>query len=325
MVRQLLSLSKKQEFDFTPVDLNASMKRIEEICKNSLDKSIDLNFKFAEKECIISADETQTEQVLLNICINASHAMTIMRNENEPQGGILSTEIEEIKADHHFIVTHPEAEVKSSYWKVSLRDTGVGIDTTTAAKIFDPFFTTKDQGEGSGLGLSMAYNIVKQHGGFIDLYSEKNIGTTFNVYFPVLRKHKLTVNKVEDEIPCSKGLILVIDDEISMRKVAKDILEECGYDVIVAENGQEGVNIFRKRHSEIAAILLDMAMPKKSGKDAYLEMRKIDKNLRVLLTSGFKQDERVQAVLDLGIQQFIQKPYTLDKLARAMYHLTNIE
>lgn len=322
MVQQLLSLTRKQELSLTPVNLNTTMKNVMEICKNSFDKSIALDFVLGEDDYIVSADPTQIEQVLLNLCINANHAMTIMRDAGEKSGGQLTVEIEKIKADKHFGNAHPESQEDMDYWKLSVRDTGIGMDTTTAVKIFDPFFSTKEKGTGSGLGLTMVYNIVKQHKGFIDVYSEKGLGTTFNVFLPVLQKKEMIDAGSEHfKIPEGEGLILVIDDEQPMREVAAEILEECGYTVLLAEDGEEGIEIYRENNGEILLIVLDMVMPNKSGKEAYLEMKEINPDLKVLLASGFKQDERVEAVLKLGVQGFIQKPYTLERLATAVNDL----
>gem|GEM_PF-3101629 len=324
IVKQLLVLSRKQEVSFAPVDLNTTIKHVMAICQNTFDKCVELKPAYYVQKAMIKADMVQIEQVLLNLCVNGYHAMTMMRKDGEKHGGMLLLNIDRIHADKHFCNTHPEAESGKDYWILSVRDTGVGMETKTVAKIFDPCFTTKIKGKGTGLGLAMVYNIIHQHNGFIDVYSEINIGSTFNVYMPVLLGEGIEERAEESpEISRGEGLILVVDDDTVVRQTARDILEECGYEVIMAENGEEGVEVFRQRHKEIRAILLDLIMPKKSGKDAFLEMREIDRNLKVLLTSGFKQDERLEAVLKLGVQGFIQKPYTLEKLAKAMSEVLN--
>ena len=170
LVKQLLSISSKQEMTLEPVDLDITIEHVMQICRNSFDKCIDLETLFSGTKAMINASPTQIEQVLLNLCVNAAHAMTTMRKEDEPQGGKLTVSLKKIFADKNFCIAHPEAH-ELEYWALTVQDTGVGMDTKTVAKIFDPFFTTKQKDKGTGLGLAMAYNIVQQHGGFIDVYS----------------------------------------------------------------------------------------------------------------------------------------------------------
>jgi CheY-like chemotaxis protein len=193
------------------------------------------------------------------------------------------------------------------------------MDQQTIARIFLPFFTTKSRDLGTGLGLSMVYTIIQQHKGFIDVYSERGKGSVFSIYLPVLKG----VNTGDEatartNVPCGEGTVLIIDDEDLMRTVAKKILEKCGYSVLTASDGLEGVKIFRKKHREILCVLLDLAMPKKSGDIIYDELKEIDKNVKVVLTSGFRKDERVELAMTKGIDAFMQKPYTMEKLAQVI-------
>ncbi|MFZ5570733.1 MAG: response regulator [Thermodesulfobacteriota bacterium] len=321
LVNQLLSIARKQEMNFEPVDLNATIDHVMKICANSLDKCIELDGRPYPGKAMIHASPTQTEQVLLNLCVNAAHAMTTMRKPGERQGGKLTVAIEAIYADDKFRVTHPEAK-PIRYWVLSVQDTGVGMDTKTVAKIFDPFFTTKEKEKGTGLGLAMVYNIVHQIGGFIDVYTEVGLGSTFNVYIPELEEARMGGKaRPEVEMVAGQGLVLIVDDEEMIRNTAGEMLEICGYSVILAADGEEALTIFRKRHQEISVILLDMIMPKKSGKETYLEMKKITPDLKVLFSSGFKQDERVEEVLRLGVQGFVQKPYSLQVLSGAIHRV----
>jgi CheY-like chemotaxis protein len=197
-------------------------------------------------------------------------------------------------------------------------DTGNGMDQKTIARIFDPFFTTKEKFHGTGLGLSMVFSIVHQYGGFIEVFSQPGIGSNFMVYFPVIEFDSTLekVVKLEEEIPTGTGLILVIDDEEIIRQTAESMLIECGYNVILAADGEEGCEIFREKKSEIKMVILDMSMPKISGKDTYLKLKEIYPPVKVLLTSGFRQDERVQEVINFGVTGFIQKPFSLTELAK---------
>ncbi len=315
IVNQLLTLSRKQESKLIPVNLNESISNTVEICSNSFDKSISIETQLNNQNTMIMADPTQIEQVLLNLCVNAAHAMTIMRNKDVQWGGYLNLSISPIMADKHFISINPDAE-KGLYWNLSIKDSGIGIRKEILDKIFDPFFSTKEKGKGTGLGLSMVYNIVHQHNGFINIYSEPGIGTTFNLYFPLLENISSQQKKqIDKNYLHGQGSILVIDDEEIMRKIARDILTECGYSVITAKNGKFGLEEYKKNKDTIKAVLLDMIMPELSGKETYKELKKINPNIKVLLCSGFRRDKRVEETIKMGIDGFIQKPYTLEKLA----------
>jgi len=316
MVQQLLTLSKKTEISHKPLDLNTALKNVIQICRNTFEKSIEIYTDYSSLPAIIEGDPSQIEQVLLNLSINASHAMTIMREKNDKQGGKLTLSLRKITADKYFCSIHPEA-VAGKYWVVSQSDTGVGIDSKNIHKIFDPFFTTKERERGTGLGLSMVYSIVHQHGGFIDVYSEPGTGSTFNIYLPEFSEEALyEISTQEYGIEKGEGIILVIDDEDIVRLMAENILIECGYEVILAENGREGISIYSSRKNEIKSVLLDMAMPVMSGKEVYLELKKINPEVKVLLASGFRQDDRVQETLALGVNGFIQKPYSITELSK---------
>jgi len=318
MVQQLLTLSRKQDTQFYPMDLKTTLWNVQNIIKNTFDKSINIHMQVPPEKAMAKADATHMEQALLNLCVNAGHAMTIMRSAQEPQGGTLTISLDQVRADADFCKIRPEAK-QIDYWRISVEDTGVGMTPQTIAKIFVPFFTTKEKGKGTGLGLSMVYNIVQQHSGFINIYSEEGQGTTFDVYIPVL--HNGEIRETQEkcfELPQGKGIILVVDDEEIMRQAAGAILKKCGYEVLTASDGLQALQIFGKRYQEIACVLLDLVMPQKSGEQVYLEMKKIDSRVKVIMTSGFKQDERVTFALAQGVNAFIQKPYTLEKLSEVI-------
>ncbi|MFH1214950.1 MAG: PAS domain S-box protein [Pseudomonadota bacterium] len=320
MVRQLLALSRKQDVDLIPVDLNLSIRHVRKIGENTFDKSIKIIVQPAETPAYVMADPTQIEQVILNICINAAHAMTIMR-ENDAWGGTLIVGLRKIEADPIFAKTHPEAK-EGPYWQLSISDTGVGMDTKTVSKIFDPFFTTKEKNKGTGLGLAMAYNIVRQIEGFIDVYSEEGLGSTFNIYIPLLEKTTLALGEEKKpKIYRGQGGVLVIDDDEILRETARAILESVGYTVFTANDGHEGVAVYRDNQEKIHVVMLDLVMPIMSGREAYVELRKINNKVKVLLVSGFRHDTRVEEVLQLGVDKFLQKPYTIENLTRSLQEL----
>ncbi|MDD4156410.1 MAG: response regulator [Candidatus Cloacimonetes bacterium] len=322
MVNNLLTLSRKQESNFTYFDLNMAINSIEKISKNTFDKSINLDFKYYPEECIIYADINQIEQSLLNVCVNAAHAMTIMKKQETTQGGVLSVQIDKIIMDKHLYKKHPEAFINKEYWIISVSDTGVGIENSIINKIFDPFFTTKEKGKGTGLGLSMVYSIIQLHNGFIDLYSELNRGTTVNIYLPVPKeKISLKTQSVSDDLIKGQGTILVIDDEQMIRETYKEMLSECGYDFLLAENGLQGIDLYKNNIDKIKLVILDMSMPILSGIETYRQLKIIDPKIKVLMASGFRQDERAKQAMDEGVNKFLQKPFTINKLSSAIAEL----
>jgi len=325
MIKQLMTLSRKHDLATAPVDLNYSVKNVIKICKYSFPKSVILDAYYQEEPALIEADPTQIEQVLLNLCVNASHAMTLMRDNLEDQGGTLFISIKLIRADSHFVKANPEALQDGEYCQVSVSDTGIGMNRDVISQIFTPFFTTKGQQEGSGLGLAMVYNIVRQHQGFINVYSEPGTGTTFNIYLPRLKKKGYKEKKAgaSGSLPQGEGLVLIVDDELMMRTIAEGILNECGFDVITAEDGNRALDIFKEYRDEVRLVLLDMAMPGKSGLEVFKIIREIKPACKVLIVSGFSQDQRVSRVMEIGADGFLPKPYSSVALAIKVQEILN--
>jgi len=322
VVKQLLTLSRKEEFSFQTVDLNSTINHVIQICKNTFDKRIELDPLYLDEPAVVYADPNQIEQALLNLCVNSAHAMTIMKKKGEPWGGKLTVSLQHYHADKEFCANHPGVE-EGFYWMLSVKDEGTGMSREMIENIFSPFYTTKSQEMGTGLGLSMVFNIIKQHKGLITVYSEIGQGSRFNIYLPVLTGEEIITETsvTEQKEFLGEGLILVIDDEPIMRKIAKKILMDSGYEVISADDGIRGIELYKKHQTDIRLVLLDMQMPKKDGKETYLELKKIDETVKVILTSGFKKDERVEEILALGINDFIEKPYTFKQLAEAVYQV----
>jgi len=325
LVKQLLAVASKQDLAKIPVNINIAVNHIVKISKNTFDKSVEIQFSYYPTPALTNADPVQIEQVLLNLCINAYHSMTIMRDEDELQGGVITIDIKKIHADDLFLQMHPEA-LKIDYWVISIGDTGVGMNKKTLGRIFEPFFTTKKntQVKGSGLGLTMVYNIIHAHSGFIDAYSEPKSGSVFNVYLPVLeQEYKASTRGIKEELIRGEGTVLIVDDEEIIRITTQKMLQTSGYNVILAENGEEGVRVFEQNRDVIDAVILDMAMPKKSGRDTFYEMKKIDPDVKVLLATGYKNDERAEEIIKSGVKGFIQKPCTIYELSEAIYKVIN--
>lgn len=316
LVHQLLLLSQKRELNITSVDLNESIRNVLRICHNTFDKSIEIISHYHNEPAIIFADESQLEQILLNLSINASHAMTLMRGRNEPHGGTLFISIDFYQANKDFKERHPHSHYRQ-YWRLTIRDTGVGIEKKTLQKIFEPFYSTKKIGIGSGLGLTMVYNIIQQHEGEIEVNSTPGEGTTFHLFFPVSLQHlKITAEKKQQtKIPQTiDKCVLIIDDEELVRVTMRTMLEKTGMEVLEAINGTEGIALYREHRERIDIVILDMTMPGISGKKTYQELRSIDSRVKVLLVSGLKTDTRIKQTLESGADGFIAKPYTYETL-----------
>ncbi|MBM4055955.1 MAG: response regulator [Planctomycetes bacterium] len=245
----------------------------------------------------------QIEQVLINLVANAVDAM--------PDGGTITISADIEKIGKMFILRHNFGKV-GKYAVISVSDTGTGMDTITKEKIFDPFFTTKEVGKGTGLGLSIAYGIVKSHKGFIDVHSTPGKGTTFYIYLPVAES-SLTGEKLHEEAgekrATGNGLILIADDEEAIRHILKTSLERAGFEILLAIDGEDAVEKFYKNRENIALLLLDIKMPKKTGKMAYDDIIRIRQEIKTIFLSGYSEDE----VIDKKMMKnknvlFLKKP-----------------
>lgn len=316
MIGQLLTLSHKSETTFDFVDIKKSVENVISLCQHSIDKSVEISSRFLTNSYTVHGSSSQLEQVLLNICINGAHAMTIMRPKDEKQGGKLDITVQER--------TLKEGELSSltpipsgKYLEISIRDTGVGISPQMIKQIFDPFFTTKEKGKGTGLGLSMVYNIIKQHNGYLNVDSTPGEGTSISIFLKLLIHSQSGNHNSLDESFFQmdrSGTVLIIDDEEQIRVIARKMLNKIGFTVLQAEDGAKGIELYQEHMDSIRFVLLDMVMPVLSGKDVYLKLNQINPNIKVILSSGFGQDERVQDVLKHNNVDFLHKPYTIKEL-----------
>jgi PAS domain S-box-containing protein len=315
IIQQLMSLSKKQTVNKEIIDLNSEINQVVTICKTTFDKLVDIEVKYSKEPAWIEGSLSQISQMILNLLINAKDAI----HEN----GKIEITVEKIISNFDLKKRYECCEGKE-FWLLKVSDNGKGIPEENKELIFDPFFTTKSKAKGTGLGLTMVFNIVKQHNGFIDFDSEIDKGTTFRIYIPAKEIGHDYVEKVTHKngtIVSGTGLILIVDDEEYVRYTAKEILKECGYDVLLAADGDEGIKVFKENQKNIQGVVLDMSMPEKSGKETYIELKKMDSNVKVLLTSGLKTDPRITETMSLGVKYFLQKPYTLFELSTAVSEL----
>jgi CheY-like chemotaxis protein len=246
------------------------------------------------------------DQVFLNLFVNAWQAM--------PGGGDIYITVENVELDEMYISPY---EVKpGKFIKVTITDTGIGMDEATKVRIFEPFFTTKERGRGTGLGLASVYGIIKNHGGFIYVESEKDIGTSFMIHLPASDKYVMDEYAESDKVQKGHETVLLIDDEEMILDVGTELLGGLGYKVMKAIGGREGLQIFEQKKDVVNLVILDMIMPGFSGKETFDSLKRIDPCVKVLLSSGYSLDSQAKEIMQNGCNGFIQKPFSLGELAK---------
>jgi len=290
---------------------------LKQICINDLVISSSKMFTRTRKEIVthqhlqkniwsIRVDPGQIEQVLINLFLNAWHAM--------PLGGDLCIQTENTYLSDHYC--KPFEVPGGNYVNISVTDTGIGIDEDIMERIFEPFFTTKDVGKGTGLGLASTYGIIKNHNGIIRAYSEKDHGTTFNIYLPSSDLEEPVEAAVNSELLNGKETILLVDDEEGTILVEKLMLEELGYTVFPAQSGKKAIELYNENKAGFDLVALDIIMPEMNGKDTYNELKKINPAVRVLLVSGYSLNKQIEELMGLGCMGYIQKPFDIVQLSQ---------
>ncbi|MDY6974432.1 MAG: response regulator, partial [Thermodesulfobacteriota bacterium] len=305
LTSDLLGFARGGKYEVKPTDLNALIKHENRMFGNTR-KEISVQEKYEKDLWTVKVDHGQIRQVLLNLYVNAWQAM--------PGGGDLYIQTENVTLDKDYI--KPFAVAPGRYVKVSVTDTGVGIDAAVREKIFDPFFTTKDAGQGSGLGLASVYGIIKNHGGFINVYSEKGEGTTFNIYLPASEKESMGKAHWTNKhvIQYGRGTVLLVDDEEMIVEVGQAMLENLGYRVLTAGSGREALDLYEKQKGEIDLVILDIIMPDMGGSETFDRLKAINGNVNVLLSSGYSINGGAE-IMDRGCIGFIQKPFSIKALS----------
>jgi PAS domain S-box-containing protein len=302
LVKRLLAFSRKQIIDPRPVRVNDIVRGVEKLLSKLLREDIEMRTALSEDDMTIRVDSGQIEQILMNLAANARDAML--------EGGLFSIETGSVKLDHEFIRAHGYG-VAGAYARISVSDTGMGMTAETKEKVFIPFFTTKEVGKGTGLGLAMAYGIMKQHHGFINVYSEPGIGTTFKLYFPLIKAEAVQERRKADELLLpAKGAetVLVAEDDATVRTMTKSVLQSAGYTVIEARDGEEAVKEFTEHNKTVDLVIIDVIMPKKNGRVVFDEIEKIRPDIKALFTSGYTADIlREQMILGFDTH-FLSKP-----------------
>ncbi|MBT8491203.1 MAG: response regulator, partial [Deltaproteobacteria bacterium] len=308
MTRQLLNVARAGEHVARKMQPEYIVKNTLPLIKNILDKRIDITTHIQKSIKPIIGDQGQLEQCLLNLCINARDAM--------PKGGELLIEIENRYLEEDYAQSHLEA-LTGEYVVLTVSDTGVGMTLDVKQRIFEPFFTTKGDRGGTGMGLATLYGIIKNHNGFINVYSEQGIGTTFKLYLPASTALVEEI-PVEDASETMRGTetILLIDDELHVLDMWGDLLEENGYVVLTAEDGSRGVEIYRERADKIDLVILDYIMPGMGGKAVIKRLKEIDGDVKILVASGYSENGQAKGILNGDTAGFIQKPATIKEFLR---------
>jgi PAS domain S-box-containing protein len=312
IVQQVLSFARGMEGQRIVIQPKYMIKEIEHIVRDTFPKDIRLQFTVPYETWAITGDPTQVQQVLLNLCVNARDAM--------PNGGTLAIEAKNCVVDEHYVAMNPQAR-PGMYVAISVTDGGVGIPDDIIDQIFEPFFTTKDVGKGTGLGLSSVQAIVKSHGGFINVVSEPNQGTTFRIYLPAEPAADDASEHAPEEVALPRGAgetILVVDDEISIISITRHTLETFGYRMITARNGAEAVAIYAQKRDEIAVILTDLSMPVMDGRATIYALLNINPKAKIIAMSGMDETKSVIMASNAGIKHFISKPYTAGTLLKTL-------
>jgi CheY-like chemotaxis protein len=311
MVRQVLSFARGVEGERVALQPRHLIKEIVKILRETLPKSIEINFNVPSDLWMISADATQVHQVLMNLCVNARDAM--------PEGGSISIKAENVSVDANYARMHIEAKA-GRFVVISVGDTGPGMTQETQSRIFEPFFTTKEMTKGTGLGLSTALTIVKSHGGFINVYSELHKGSQFAVYLLALdTPGAVDSATARTNLPLGHGeLILVVDDEESIREITRGTLETFGYSVLTASDGTEALALYADKKNEIAVVLTDMVMPFMDGPATIRALQRMNPKVRIIAASGLGTGQRAGEGALEGVSLFLNKPYTAEKLLKTL-------
>jgi len=307
LVQRLLGFSRHRVLDLQPLILTEFVRDALDALRRQLPANIELQFEADEEAGVVEADPAAVKQILLHLVTNAGDAM--------PKGGTLHVEVRRARLGAADRPLHAWVE-PGSYVSVALSDTGVGMDAQTLARVFEPFFTTKPVGVGTGLGMSMAYGLVKQHRGYLHLYSEIGQGTTAKVYFPAIRDRGMSdLEAAADEgLPGGTETILLVEDDQTMRVAAQQLLSKVGYRVVTAVDGEQGLDAYHAHRAALHLVITDVVMPKLSGFELYEVIRGESRGVPLLFMSGFPAPNFRKTVGQDPRVAFVTKPWTASEL-----------
>jgi len=305
LTKQLLGFARGGKYEVRPTDLAELTHKSSQMFGRTK-KEIRVHHKAPADLWTVEVDRGQMEQVLMNLYVNAWQAM--------PGGGDLYVSLENAELDEERV--SPYNLKAGKYGRLTITDTGVGMDEATQARIFEPFFTTKELGRGTGLGRASVYGIGRNHGGFILVESEQGIGTTFTIHLPASAKPCEIETRAEADVQTGRETILLIDDEEMILDIGSEMLATLGYTVLTAAGGRTGLHIYDQHKDEIDLVILDMVMPDLGGKDTFEALKRRDRSVKVMLSSGYSLDGQAKEIMRGGCKGFIQKPFNLAELSR---------
>ena len=312
LTKQLLGVAREGKYEVKATDLNDIVTNSSQMFGRTK-KEIKIHTRYQEGIWIVEVDQAQIHQALLNLYVNAWQAM--------PGGGELLLETENVILDENYV--KPYHIEPGRYVKISVTDTGVGMDKQTLERIFDLFFTTQEMGRGTGLGLASVFGIIQNHNGHINVYSEKGHGTTFNIYLPVSETQIVEEKGAPDELLTGTETILLVDDEDMIITVASEMLRKLGYEIVVAKSGKEAIDLCKAHKDTIDIVILDMIMPDMSGEETYNRIKEVMPGVKVLLSSGYSIIGQAKDMLERGCNGFIQKPFNLKRLSQKIREVLN--
>jgi nitrogen-specific signal transduction histidine kinase/CheY-like chemotaxis protein len=320
LVRQVLDFSRRSVMETQPVDLAAFVEEVMDILQKTLPENIRVVMETDSDDYTVEIDPTRIQQVIMNLALNSRDAM--------PSGGQLRIGLSRVTVGPEGLQLAgiSDTELATGDWvRLSVEDTGVGMDEHVRTHLFEPFFTTKGP-KGNGLGLAQVYGIVKQHRGEIGVETELGRGTAFQIYLPAYTKsHQLAESEKESTIPEGQGeTILFIEDEDKVRDAGERVLRSLGYRVLTASNGREGVEVFRKT-GQVDLVLTDMVMPEMGGREVIERLKQIAPDLKALVITGYTMQEDVQALKDAGFADIVYKPLDVGVLSRTIRRVLDSE
>ena len=327
LTNQLRLFTRQASREHRPLNINGIIEETVHLLESTFPSQILFDLRLEPDLKIVDADHSQMSRTIMNLCVNARDAIALRlgMEEQSPPGkrtGTISIETENIilgsqEAQRHLNV------LPGAYVRVGVTDDGVGMEPEVLERLFEPFFTTKGDKSGTGLGLSVVYGIVHKHGGFIDVYSARNRGSSFEIYLPVIRGEERPVEheKAKPSLVKGSGTILLVEDEEQVRELTMSTLRSCGYTLIAAQNGSQAIEIFREKAAAIDLVILDVLMPGMDGLQCFHQLKNIHPPVQVLIITGYPSDSSTTELRKKGVAGIIEKPFDLDLFTKTVKRL----